>query len=171
MRLAIMQPYLFPYIGYYQLIASADRFVFYDDVSYIRSGWINRNRVKLDDRAYLFSVPLEDASSFRSIAATRINSSQYPRWRDKFLKTLGQAYKGAPYFTEAHELVEGVFRADAQNIAELCKSSTRAVCSYLGLIRDTIDSSAVYENSDLRGQSRVIDICQRHAATEYDNPL
>ncbi|MDB0011798.1 WbqC family protein, partial [Crocinitomicaceae bacterium] len=62
MKVAIMQPYLFPYIGYFQLINSVDKFVIYDDVNYIKKGWINRNNILINGRSFLFSIPLVNVS-------------------------------------------------------------------------------------------------------------
>ena len=46
--LALMQPYFLPYLGYWQLLAAADQFVLYDEVNYIKGGWINRNRILIN---------------------------------------------------------------------------------------------------------------------------
>jgi len=67
MRVAVMQPYFMPYIGYFQLIKAVDKFIIYDDVNYIKQGWINRNNILLNGKSYLFSIPLKDASSFKKI--------------------------------------------------------------------------------------------------------
>ncbi len=76
MKLAIMQPYLFPYIGYYQLVNAADIFIFYDDVNYIKNGWINRNRISISGQAHYFTVPVSQASSFKKINEIKIESGQ-----------------------------------------------------------------------------------------------
>ena len=57
-----MQPYVFPYIGYMQLVHAADKFVFYDDVNFIKKGWINRNSIMLNDGSYRFTIPLKGQS-------------------------------------------------------------------------------------------------------------
>ena len=67
MKLAIMQPYLFPYLGYFQLIAAVDKFVFYDDVNFIKNGWINRNRLLISGKVNYITIPLSGASSFLKI--------------------------------------------------------------------------------------------------------
>ena len=58
MKTAIMQPYIFPYIGYYQLIDAVDQFIIFDDVNFIKRGWINRNNILLNKNKHLFSIPL-----------------------------------------------------------------------------------------------------------------
>ena len=67
MKLAIMQPYLFPYLGYYQLFFASDKFIFYNDVNYIKQGWINRNNILVNKAIYMFTIPLKNAGSFSKI--------------------------------------------------------------------------------------------------------
>src|SRR4051812_42347879 len=100
MRLAIMQPYIFPYIGYFQLIAAVDAFVIYDDVNYIKQGWINRNRILFNGKDLLFTVPLENASSFKKINEVSVHKHLYEGWKVKFGKSLRATYFKAPYFNE-----------------------------------------------------------------------
>src|SRR5690348_8607703 len=92
-----MQPYFFPYIGYFQLIRAVDKFIFYDDVAFIKQGWINRNRLLVAGAPYLFSVPLTTPSSFQSIRETKVSREQYGRWEKKFMATLSHCYREAPY--------------------------------------------------------------------------
>ena len=62
MKIAIMQPYIFPYIGYFQLVQAVEMFVFYDDVNYIKGGWINRNRILINNQPSYVTIPLKGAS-------------------------------------------------------------------------------------------------------------
>ena len=62
-----MQPYFFPYIGYFQLINAVDKFIILDDVNYIKKGWINRNRILLNGKDYLFTIPCEKISQNKLI--------------------------------------------------------------------------------------------------------
>src|SRR5690554_3170605 len=98
MRLGIMQPYLFPYIGYFQLINDVDKFVIYDDVNFIKQGWINRNQILSHNGALIFTVPLKNAGSFSKINEVFINENFYDKWVTKFLRTIDQNYKKAPHF-------------------------------------------------------------------------
>ena len=84
MKLAIMQPYFFPYIGYFQLIAAVDKFVIYDDVNYIKRGWINRNNILVNNQSFLFSIPLISASQNSKINEIKI--SEDVNWKSKLLK-------------------------------------------------------------------------------------
>lgn len=170
MKLAIMQPYFFPYIGYFQLIGLVDKFVAYDDVSYIRQGWINRNRILLNGKDHVVSVPLVDASSYRMIKDTLIHKDKYGAFKEKFSKTLLQSYGKAPFNGVVRELVQRVLDSEGVSIGRLAINSLKAVCGYLGLQSAIVDTSAVYQNDHLHAQDRVLDICRKEGASVYVNP-
>jgi hypothetical protein len=168
MKLAIMQPYFFPYLGYFQLLHAADKFVFYDDVNFIKNGWINRNRLLLDGNAHYFTVPLSGASALVPIKDIRFDASS-SRWRRKMLGTFHLAYKNAPYRNQGLGMVESVLSTRTDSIALLARRSVLAVMEYLGIQREIVETSQVYANSHLKGPSRVLDICRREAAHIYGN--
>lgn len=166
MKLAIMQPYFFPYLGYFQLIRAVDIFVAFDDVSYIKRGWINRNFLLMGCAPIRFTVPLANASQFRPICGTLIASTA---WQKKFLKTLHQAYAKAPYFSTVYVLAESVVTQHYPSLAELALSSLKAVMAYLGLETLVRPTSRTYGNGHLRGQDRILDICRQEKADVYLN--
>lgn len=170
MTLAIMQPYLFPYIGYFQLLAAVDKFVLYDDVAFIKQGWINRNAILVNGNRSLFSVPLKQATSFKRINEIVI-AHTYPHWVSKFEKTLISAYKKAPYFEPAFAVVMNTLRNAEVDmpISELCRMSVLSVKDYLAMDKDIVTASEKYENRDLAGSQRVIDICIVEKADKYVN--
>lgn len=168
MKLAIMQPYFFPYMGYFQLVQSVDKFVFYDDVNYIKSGWINRNRYLQGGEARYFTVPTEGASSFVPINAVGVDSRN-PAWRRKLPETLRQAYKGAPFLDAGLRLLEESLDASARGIAEIARRSVELTLDYLDVRREIVRSSGVYGNASLHGAERVVDICRREGADVYVN--
>jgi hypothetical protein len=165
-----MQPYLFPYVGYFSLIASVDRFVFYDDVAFIKQGWINRNRILVNGEPLMFSVPIRNASSHRHINETEIDGKQFAHWRSKFLKTLSQAYRKAPCTDAMMPVVEKVLKAEPRTIAELARASVLEIAAYLGLSASFVHSSSIYGNAALNGATRVLDICKLEGAKCYHNP-
>lgn len=168
MRLAIMQPYFFPYQGYFQLIASVDRFVVYDDVAYIKNGWINRNRLLGPSGPEYFTVPLSGASSFRAIRETQC--APPARWRDKMLRTLAQVYARAPERDTGMDLAErALAAADGGSLRDLAVASLKEVCSFAELSATWQDTSSVYANGDLSGVHRVLDVCRIENATRYVN--
>lgn len=169
MKLAVMQPYLFPYLGYFQLMRAVDRFVIYDDVTFIKQGWINGNRTLHRGSARRFSVPVEHGSSHVLISETRIHGERFLHWRRKFLHTLAQDYAGAPEVRPVTALVERVLGQDTLSVGELARRSLTGVTTYLGLDPVPANSSAVYQNRHLSGEERILDICDRERADTYVN--
>lgn len=169
MKLAVMQPYLFPYIGYFQLINAVDKFVVYDDVNFIKQGWINRNSILVGEKAFLFTVPLENQSSFQKINETLLNQKFYSSWAGKFLKTIEQNYKKAPFFNEVFPLLKKFLQAENQSIATAALNSLKLVTQYIGLTTEFVDSSVKYDNQHLSSQTRILDICTQENASQYIN--
>jgi hypothetical protein len=163
----VMQPYFFPYLGYYQLASASSTFVFLDDVTFIKGGWINRNRILLHDKAHMFTVPLSAPSSFRHIAETSISAHQ--EWRSGFRQLLEQAYSRAPFFTPAFELIEQIVSIPHQTISSLAAESVRSVCDYVGVKTNWQTSSSSHPKKDLKGAARIVDICHSLSAERYVN--
>jgi hypothetical protein len=173
MKVAIMQPYLYPYIGYFQLINSVDKFVIYDDVNYIKQGWINRNSILVQNKPLLFTLPLQNPSSFLKINETFVNDKVYTIWVNKFLKTIEQSYKKAPYFAIVYEIINQLFDFcdSKKSISELNYCILCSICEYLGITTELVKSSSIYENSHLKAQERLIDICLLENISTYINPI
>ncbi|QIH09982.1 MULTISPECIES: WbqC family protein [unclassified Pseudomonas] len=167
MKLAIMQPYFFPYIGYFDLIASVDKFVFYDDVNFIKNGWINRNRLYLSGDVRYFTAPLSGASSNSKIFEVRIQPRQ--AWTRKLLESIRQSYAKAPNFIETFDLLRDVLDGDSESVSSLAQKSVQKSAERLGMLTNFIESSSIYENSDLKGTERVLDICLKEGTKEYIN--
>ena len=171
MKLAIMQPYVFPYLGYFQLINSVDKFVFYDDVTYIKQGWINRNNILSSNGPLLFTIPLENASSFKNISETKVHDRLYKKWHSKFLKTINQNYRKAPFFQVGQNLLEEVFDVEDAYIKDIAVQGITKICDYVGLETQFVNSSVIYNNDHLNGAERVLDICKIEKAVQYVNPI
>lgn len=169
MKLAIMQPYLFPYLGYFQLIDAVDKFVIYDDVAFIKQGWINRNQILLNGRSYLFTVPLAGASSSRTISEIKINAAEYSRWKEKFLKTVELSYRKAPHYESTLSMLQQVLPVEPAGIGDMAYRSIAAVCDVLKLRAEIVPTSSIYGNAQLRSQERVLDICRKENVRTYVN--
>jgi hypothetical protein len=168
MSIAIMQPYVFPYIGYFQLVHAADVFVFYDDVAYINRGWINRNRILANGKDQLFTLSLKDASQNKLIKDIEVADDV--KAIEKLLTTIRMAYSKAPYFNEAFPVIEKTLRMPpGTSIATLCIDSVKNICDYLGLQRVYKLSSEEYNNRELKKADRLIDICHLEGQTHYVN--
>lgn len=169
MKIGVMQPYFFPYIGYFQLIAAVDRFVVFDDVNYINRGWINRNNILVGGKSVLMTLPLKEASQNKKIHEIDITSDV--KLIDKLLKTIMMNYKKAPFFEPAFALIQQIFSGTSSSIAEFNTIQLNSICRYLKIDTHVVTSSRIYNNTHLKGQERIIDICAQEAANVYINPI
>lgn len=168
-RLAIMQPYFLPYIGYFQLVAAVDTFVIYDDVNFIKKGWIHRNNILVNGQASLFTIPLSKISQNKLINEVAL-SEEWAEWVKKILKTVEQSYKKAPHFEEVFELLQIILETPTTQISELATASIQHVCDYLRINTKIISTSSQYNNKQLKAQERILDICLQEKAHHYINP-
>lgn len=168
MIIAIMQPYFFPYLGYFQLFCPVDHFVYLDDVTYIKGGWINRNYILQLDQKELFTVPLKNLSSNKRINQTEIHGNE---WQKKLLKKIHQNYSKAPHYREVRPLLESVIYSNVTSIADLSIISIEKTLEYLGLAKKTRRSSELNLPDGLKGVHRVIAICKEYGADTYINSI
>ena len=166
MTLSIMQPYLFPYIGYWQLIYASDRFVIYDDVNYIKQGFINRNYILSNNQKQLFTLQLIGASSNKLINEIKVGNNQ-----KKLLKTIKQNYMKTPFFNDIYPLIEEILLYKESNLALFIGNSIKKIVDFLEIDTDIIYSSNIKKNNSLKAQSKVIDICKILEAKVYINPI
>lgn len=168
MKLGIMQPYFFPYLGYWQLIYSVDTFVVYDDVNFIKRGWINRNNILVNGEKHLISLPLVHPSQNKKI--NQIFVCPEIEGRNRLVRTLEIAYKRAPYYHDVMNMIESLLLQD-EMISQLNFHSIQAVCDYLEIGTKIVLSSEFAKRSELRGQERIIDICKLMGAKTYINAI
>ena len=169
MKIAIMQPYFFPYIGYFQLLNVVDKFIIYDDVNFINKGWINRNHILIDGAPSMFTIPLKEASQNKLIR--EIDASEDDKWKKKLLKSLEQSYGKAPYFMHAYTLIQEVIFSSENKISSKIVNSLKVISAYLDINTDIVETSTIYNNSFLKGQTRILDICEKEKADCYINPI
>ena len=169
MKLGIMQPYFFPYIGYWQLINAVDKYVIYDDVNFIKNGWICRNRILMNGTPHYFSLHTFGASSNLLINEVRVSSDKV--LRNKMLKTLRTCYGKAPYFQDVYPLVEEILIYEEDNLARFLTNSITKVCSYIGVDTEIIVSSSIKKDNTLKGQQKVLQICNIIKVKEYINAV
>ena len=169
MRLAIHQPYFFPYLGYFQLIDSVDTFVFLDDANFITRGWVNRNRIMVNGAAMLFTLPLRKASQSVPINRTMVDLAGFPEWRRRFRETLRRNYAASPQLGDVLALVDHVLAAAPEGLAPLARRSVELSCSYLGIDTPLQVASADYPSSGARSVDRIIEICHAAGASMYVN--
>jgi hypothetical protein len=167
--LAIMQPYFFPYLGYWQLISAVDKFIIYDDVNYIKGGWINRNRILVNAEPTYITVPLENASPNKTIAQTHMDGGG--RWRTKLVKMIALSYGRAPFFPEIFPPLESLLLHETPSLSAYLAHQIKTLAGLLGIETKFALSSASYDNRHLSGQDRVLNICETEQASTYVNAI
>lgn len=169
MKVAIMQPYFFPYIGYFQLIAASDVFVLHDDVQYIKGGWVNRNRILLNGEDRMITLPVQKAAYDLPINARSYVPDPQP-YKD-IINLVKQAYSKAPFFQQAFPLLNEILLFEDKNVARFNENLIRRIAGYLGIKSKIIVSSDMEKDNSLAGEPRVLEICKRLGATDYTNPI
>lgn len=166
-RAAIMQPYFFPYIGYYQMAAAVERFLIYDDVNYINRGYINRNRLLVNGKEWHFTVPLSGASQNKLIKDVGIDMTSWDRWKRSFLRTVDMNYNKALNYGPGRELLEEVLTLKDDRITSLAQRSVQLPLERMGRSIRFQRTSELGLNTDLRREERLIYICKELGITQY----
>lgn len=168
-KVGIMQPYFIPYIGYWQLLNLVDEYVIYDDVNFIKGGWINRNRILINGQPNYFNIPMLGASPFKLINEVKVNNDE--KLIQKNLRKIIEVYKKAPYFNNVYNLIEDILTNRNDNLAEYIAYSMKRICEYLDINTKIIMSSDLKKDCDLKAQEKVIAICKELNATDYYNAV
>ncbi len=169
MKLGIMQPYFYPYLGYWQLLNAVEKYVVYDDVNYIKGGWVNRNRILVNNQPHFINIPLLGASPNKLINEINVNHDE--RLIKKTLKTIESNYKKAPFFDNVYQIVKESLYYSEQNLAKYLFVVIEKICNYLQIETKLIMSSTIDKNNSLRGQDKVIEICRCLEADQYINAV
>ena len=170
-----MQPYLFPYLGYFQLISAVDEFWLLDDVQFIQRGWMHRNRLLVGEREFLFTIPVNKQSRTELICNTTLGPPSAFAL-EKLRKTIVNSYAKAPYVSVATDLVAAVAKritdadkpADFTDTTRFALERTSAALGIDTVIRRTSDLSL---DPDLTGQARIIAACRAIGAESYVNMI
>lgn len=168
MKLGIMQPYFMPYIGYFQLIAAVDVFVVYDNIKYTKKGWINRNRMLLNGGDTMFTIPVKKDSDALDVVGRQLAADFN---RNKLLSQFKGTYSKAPHFAETFGLLERVINCEYDNLFEYIHHSLIEICCHLEINTEIRISSDIPIDHDLRGQDKVLALCQTLGAHTYINTI
>lgn len=166
MTLAIMQPYFFPYIGYWQLINTVDTFLIYDDVNFIKQGYINRNSILLNNKAQMITLEVMGASSNILISEVKVGNNA-----KKVLKSIDQGYKKAPEYEKVFSLIQNILENPEKNLAKFIGNSLQKIADYLECDTKILYSSAIEKDNNLKAQDKILDICQRLDTSNYINAI
>ncbi len=170
MKLAIMQPYFFPYIGYFQLMNLVDVMVIYDNIKYTKKGWINRNRILVNGKAEYFTLPLQSDSDHKNIIDRKI-SANFTKDKQKILNKIKEVYRKAPYFNECFSLVESCFNYNNYNLFDFIYNSLKSTAEYLSIRTKFRISSSIEIEHNLKSAAKVKEICKKLGAEIYVNPI
>lgn len=170
-KVALMQPYLFPYLGYFQMINAVDTFIAYDDVQWMKGGWINRNRILVDGKPQYITLPIKKDSFTKNINE-RVLLESIEVEKQNILTSIKEQYSDAPYFNEAYGVIERCFANKEMNAANFIVDALKTCANYLGITTEILLSSDIEDkNIGLRAQDRVLDIISRVGAEEYINAI
>ena len=168
MKLAVMQPYFLPYIGYFQMFHAADRYVIYDDCNFIKGGWINRNRILCGDEVQYIRLLLQGASPNKKI--NEVGCLRDPVAREKSLRTVAHAYGKAPYFERGYRLLEEIYASDEENLARFLRRSIELTLERLE-VEIPLCFASDYPAPELHGTDRLFDLCEKLGADTYLNAI
>ena len=166
MTLGIMQPYFMPYIGYWQLMAAVDTYVVYDDVNYIKGGWVARNNILLNGQKHMFTITLNGASPNKLFKEITIKDDF-----KKFSRLIESAYRKAPYYAEVSTLLEKIYSYKDKSLGAFMLNSFQVVLDYLDIDTKLVLSSTIEKDNTLRGKEKVKHICQLLGADTYYNAI
>lgn len=189
-RLGIMQPYFFPYIGYFQAIHACDTFLLYEHVTFRKKSWLTRNRLlELNRGPVYIQIPVKDQSSYTDISEIKIDGNL---WRKRIRLFIEHNYRKSPYFEETHGFVCSMLELPAESLHEFNSATIAAICTYLGIkseiisdnarfldLEESLKSSKINSEDDMitvEGKmlpvktARIIRICRAETAEVYINP-
>lgn len=155
-----------PYIGYFQLMKAVDKYVIYDDVNFIKGGWINRNNILINSEKRLFTISLDGASPNKKINEILIKDDF-----TKFLRSLELSYHKAPYFEQGISLMRDILKFEDKKLSLFIGNSFRAISNYLDFNTEFLYSSTIEKDNELRAEKKVISICKSLGANEYYNAI
>jgi hypothetical protein len=185
MKLAIMQPYFFPYISYFQLIKSVDKFIVYGNVSYRKRSFINRNSLveRGSGEKFYILAPVQAVSSNKKICDVKLLEDN--EWKRKLLKTIYMNYKKAPFFSEVYSLLERFIQVGDTDLCSYTTYQLRELCKFIGITTDIVNDDIKYQelekeldDENLAGgleydvkSARVIKLCELEGASVYHNSM
>lgn len=164
-----MQPYLFPYIGYFQLLKAVDQFIILDNVQYINRGWINRNRVLINGKDNLFSFSVKKDGREKNICE-RFFAEDFKENKGKFLQKLQCAYKKAPNYEDAMDVIEKCLQGNTLQINRRIGETLIKICQYLNINTEILYASELLSKEE-KGEIYLIQVSKKLNADIYINPI
>lgn len=169
-KIAIMQPYFMPYIGYFQLINSVDEFILYDNIQFTKKGWINRNRILLNEKEYLITIPLKKDSDYLNVLEREL-SEQWIIEKKKMSALIENAYRKAPFFKQVIGIINDCLNCNEKNLFKFIYNSIISINNYLDIKTPISISSSINVDHSLKSKDKVVSLCKAKNARVYLNPI
>jgi len=170
MNIAIMQPYFFPYIAYFQLINEVDTFVFYNDVQFRKNSWFHRNRISpysSEEEFIYIGLKLKKHNSKSNINEITLDNGIV--WKKKFLKKLKFSYKFNSQLNSIYNYLEDILRNDVLTLSEFNIKTLKYVSNLLNIKDKVFINSNELGNSIYSGVERIVHTCKLLEADKYLN--
>lgn len=165
-----MQPYFFPYIGYFQLINSVDKFIIYDNIQYTKKGWINRNRILVNGKDQLITLPIKKDSDYLNVVQRKLSES-WVNDKNKILNLIKSSYNKSPYFEKIFSLVSECINNPETNLFKFIYDSILLIKEFLGIKTEIVISSLIEVDHSLKSQEKVLSLCKNQNAKIYINSI
>lgn len=169
-KIAIMQPYFLPYIGYFQLINVVDEFIIYDNIQFSKRGWFHRNRILEYDKDVYITLPLKRDSDYLNVKDRNLSDS-FKNDKVKLITKIKNNYQTAPFFENVMPLVESIFQHQETNLFSFTFNSLKQICSYLNIKTPFIVSSSIEIDHSLKAEQKVKAIVKAREGSVYINPI
>jgi len=169
-RIAIMQPYFFPYIGYYQLINAVDVFVIYDDGKMIKTGFIHRNSILGTEKIptpHRISLQLVKNSCNLAINEVQLKDDAHI---GSIIRAIRCRYHRAPYYDCAFPVLEEALMCKKRKLSEYLECQIREICDYLGIRTRIVLSSGINKDGLDGVEAKAYRICDHYGISSYVNP-
>ncbi len=170
MKLGIMQPYFFPYIGYFQLMNAVDEFILYDNIKYTKKGWVNRNRILVNGKVTYISLPLKKDNDYLDVKE-RVLADTWNGDSRKMINRIKESYKNAPYFEYVFPVIKDCILFEEKNLFLFIYHSLLRIKEYLEIPTTLTISSTVSIDHKLKAEKKVIALCLNREANTYINPI
>lgn len=170
MKIAIMQPYFCPYIGYFQLINSVGIFVIGDNMQYTKRGWFNRNKILNNGKEFSFAIPIKNEGGFKNVNLINMAENSQAE-RVKTLKRINNFYGKAPYYSQNYPIIRKIFLHDSDNLFDFINYSIRFISTYLNINTQFILASSLDIDLEKRANERILEICKYLNTDTYINPF
>ena len=169
MKLAIMQPYFLPYIGYFQLINAVDKYVIYDDVNHIKRGWVHRNKININGVDSWLGLSLQKASQNKKINEIKLDPDN--KWKEKLLKKIEMNFCKKPFFDDTYPIIKNAIDSDYEYMWQILSKSIIDICEHLDIDTKICLSSHITSNQELKKEERILDICKQLEVPIYINAI